>query len=281
MESIIIKCPAKINLSLDILGKRSDGFHEINTIMQTISLEDKVTIEKANEFSISVEGEDIPLDDNNIALKVAKIMFKDYNLKGGVKVHIKKNIPVAAGLAGGSTNAAGVIKGINSLFSLNLSKGEMKKVAEKVGSDVAFLIEEGTALCTGKGEKVTPLNSLVGHSVLIAKPSISISTKWVYNNLNLDKIKNRPINEILLECIKNNDIDTLSRNLVNVLETVTIPENIIIKDIKEVMMKHGALGSIMSGSGPTVFGIFKEDNINNCYNHLKKEFDQVYIVKMI
>lgn len=281
MESITLKCPAKINLSLDILGKRSDGFHEINTIMQTISLEDKVTIKKSNEFSVSVKGETLPLDDDNIALKVAKIMFNEYSIKGSVSIHIEKNIPVAAGLAGGSTDAAGVIRGINSLYNLNLSSDEMKKIAEKVGSDVSFFIDSGTALCTGRGEVITPLNPLVGYRVLIAKPPIGISTKWVYDNLNLDKIENRPNNDLILKYINENDITLLCENLINVLETVTIPENKVIEDIKKTMISYGALGSLMSGSGPTVFGIFKEDKVEDCYKYLKEKFEQVYMAKMI
>lgn len=280
MESITLNCPAKINLSLDILGKRNDGYHEIDTIMQTINLEDKVTIAKSKEFYLSVKGASLPLDDKNIALKVAKIMFSEFNLTGGVNIHIDKNIPVAAGLAGGSTDAAGVIEGINLVYNLNLSKEEMMCIAEKVGSDVPYLIEKGTALCKGRGEKVYPLNSLKGYNVLIAKPSISVSTKWVYDNLNTEKINKRPDNKVLLKCIEENNISMLSENLVNVLETVTIREYKIIDEIKNKMIEYGALGSLMSGSGPTVFGIFK-DNINKCYEDLKQNIDEVYKCKMI
>ena len=280
MDQIIIDCPAKINLSLDILGKREDGYHEISTIMQTISLYDKVKIKKSSDFSISVEGADLPLDDNNIALKVAKIMLKKYNIQGGVEINIEKNIPIAAGLAGGSSDAAGVILGINKIYNLNLSDNELMEVGALVGSDVSYLIKKGTALCTGRGEKVEILRSLTGYKVLIAKPNISVSTKWVYNNLNLKNIEKRPDTKLLLSSIENNDINSISKNLINVLETVTIPKYKVIEDIKKTMESYGSIGSIMSGSGPTVFGIFKDDSINNCFNELKKIYSEVYIAKV-
>ena len=280
MNQIIIDCPAKINLSLDILGKREDGYHEISTIMQTISLYDKVKIKKSNEFLISVEGANLPLDDNNIALKVAKIMLKKYNIKGGVEINIDKNIPIAAGLAGGSSDAAGVILGINKIYNLNLSDKELMEVGALVGSDVSYLIKRGTALCTGRGEKVEILKPLTGYKVLIAKPYISVSTKWVYDNLNLKNIEKRPDTNLLLNSIKNNDIDSISENLINVLETVTIPKYKVIEDIKKTMESYGSIGSIMSGSGPTVFGVFKDNSINNCFNELKKIYSEVYIAEM-
>lgn len=281
MESITLKCPAKINLSLDILGKRSDGYHEISTIMQTISLEDEVTITKSKEFSVNSNRGDIPLDDNNITLKAAKLMFEEFKIQGGISIYINKNIPVAAGLAGGSTDAAGVILGINKLFLLNASLEKMISIAEKIGSDVPYFLEKGTALCTGRGEIITQLNSLKDYYVLIAKPSIGISTKWVYDNLDLGKVEERPNMDTILNAVKNNDIETISKNLVNVLETVTINNYKIIDDIKKTMIEYGALGSLMSGSGSTVFGIFTDDSIKNCYNHIKKDIDEVYITKMI
>lgn len=281
MDSITLKCPAKINLSLDILGKRDDGYHEISTIMQTISLEDEVKIKKSNEFSVTSNREDIPLDDDNITLKAARLMFKEFKIQGGISIHINKNIPVAAGLAGGSTDAAGIILGINKLFLLNASLEKMISIAENIGSDVPYFLEKGTALCTGRGEVITQLNSLKDYYVLIAKPSIGISTKWVYDNLDLNKVEKRPNMDIILNAVKNNDIETISKNLVNVLETVTVHNYKIIDDIKKTMMEYGALGSIMSGSGSTVFGIFKDDSIENCYNHIKKEINEVYITKMI
>ena len=280
MDQIIIDCPAKINLSLDILGKREDGYHEISTIMQTISLYDKVKIKKSSDFSISVEGADLPLDDNNIALKSAKIMLEKYNIQGGVEINIEKSIPISAGLAGGSSDAAGVILGINKIYNLNLSDKELMEVGALVGSDVSYLIKKGTALCTGRGEKVEILRPLTGYKVLIAKPNISVSTKWVYNNLNLKNIEKRPDTNLLLNSIENNDINSISENLINVLETVTIPKYKVIEDIKKTMESYGSIGSIMSGSGPTVFGVFKDDSINNCFNELKKIYSEVYIAEM-
>ncbi|MEG0641235.1 MAG: 4-(cytidine 5'-diphospho)-2-C-methyl-D-erythritol kinase [Clostridium sp.] len=281
MESIVLKCPAKINLSLDILGKRSDGYHEINTVMQTISLEDKVTISKAIGFSISIKGAHLPTDDNNIAMKTAKIMFETFGISNGVDIHIEKHIPVAAGLAGGSTDAAGVIQGIDKLFELNLTKKQMFDIGRQVGSDVPYLIQKGTALCTGRGDIIKPLKTLIGFNVLIAKPRISVSTKEVYDNLKLNLINKRPNNDVILKCIEENNIQLLAQNLVNVLETVTIPIHKEIEDIKKIMMEHGALGALMSGSGPTVFGIFREENTKQCYDYLKSKLDEVYIAQML
>lgn len=280
MNEITIDCPAKINLSLDILGKREDGYHEISTIMQTISLYDKVKIKKSNDFRITVKGANLPLDDNNIALKIAKVMMKKYNIQGGVEINIEKNIPVAAGLAGGSSDAAGVILGINKIYDLNLSDNELMDIGALVGSDVSYLIKRGTALCTGRGEKVETLKSLTGHKVLIAKPNISVSTKWVYDNLNLKAIENKPNTKLLVSFIENNDIDSISKNLLNVLETVTITKYKVIDEIKNFMKNNGSIGSIMSGSGPTVFGIFKDDSINYCFNELKKVHSEVYMAEM-
>lgn len=281
MNSITVNCPAKINLSLDILGKRDDGYHEINTIMQTISLEDKITIKKACEFSISSNNKDIPLDDKNIALKAAKIIFNKASIEGGVEIYIEKNIPVAAGLAGGSSDAAGTILGINNLYSLNLSKEDMMEIANSIGSDITYLLERGTAFCTGRGEKVKKLKSLKDHFVLIARPDIDISTKWVYDNLNFINIKERPNNNLLIDAINRNDIKFISNNLVNVLENVTIDKYNIISDIKKEMMNSGALGALMSGSGASVFGIFKDkDTIERCYKELKNNLNDVYVTKM-
>lgn len=281
MDSITLKCPAKINLSLDVLGKRDDGYHEISTIMQTVSLEDKITIKKSNKFSIESNNKNIPLNDENIALKAAKLMFKKAKLQGGVSIYIEKNIPVAAGLAGGSSNAAGVILGINAIYSLNSSKKFMSEVASFIGSDIAYLLEKGTALCKGRGEIVEKLKPLRNHFVLIAKPDIDISTKWVYSNLNIDNIKKRPSNELLIDAIKRDDIEIVSNNLVNVLEEVTISKCNSIKGIKDIMINYGALGVLMSGSGPSVFGIFNEKDIKVCYEELRKDMTDVYITKMI
>lgn len=281
MESISVNCPAKINLSLDILGKRSDGYHEISTIMQTVSLEDKIVIRKSDKFSLESTKKNLPTDDTNIALKVAKLMFREFNIKGGLSIYIEKNIPIAAGLAGGSSNAAGVILGINELYDIKASKVDLRSIANLVGSDVSFLLDKGTALCTSRGENVRNLRNLKGYYVLIARPNIDISTKWVYENLDIKNIGERPNNNLLVKAIENDDINTISNNLVNVLERVTISKYEVIDSIKKKMINDGALGAIMSGSGASVFGIFNKDKIKTCYNDLRKEFSDVYITKMI
>lgn len=281
MNVLTLKSPGKINLSLDILSKRSDGYHEINTIMQTIDLYDVISIKKWPSIELSISDSSLPCDRGNIAYRVAEIMIDRYKIDSGVKIHIEKNIPIAAGLAGGSADAAGVIILMNKLFNLNLSDEEMMYIASLVGSDVSYLIKGGTCLCTGRGEVVHPISRFDGIKVLIAKPDTSVSTAEVYNNLNLKNITNRPNNDILLKAIKDKDINTLSKNLVNVLETVTIPIHPEINDIKKTMIEYGAIGSIMSGSGPTVFGIFIDDKINDCYNELSKSMKQVFITKTI
>ncbi|MEG1416082.1 MAG: 4-(cytidine 5'-diphospho)-2-C-methyl-D-erythritol kinase [Clostridium sp.] len=281
MDVLTYMSPGKINLSLDIISRREDGYHEINTIMQTIDLYDLISIQKWPHIELTITDDSLPCDEGNIAYRVASIIIDRYNLDSGVKIHIEKNIPNSAGLAGGSAYAAGLIININKLYNLNLSNDEMMGIGALVGSDVSYLILGGTCLCTGRGEKVKSLSSFKGINVLIAKPNVLVSTADVYKGLDLSKISLRPDNNILLNAINNKDINTLANNLVNVLETVTIPMHPEIDSIKKTMMKHGALGSIMSGSGPTVFGIFTDEGINSCYNELSKSMKQVYITKTI
>ncbi|MEF9952813.1 MAG: 4-(cytidine 5'-diphospho)-2-C-methyl-D-erythritol kinase [Clostridium sp.] len=278
---LTLKSPGKINLSLDILSRRSDGYHEIDTIMQTIDLCDVISIAKHSEIQLTITDSNLPVDEGNIAYKVASIIIDKYNLNSGVKIHIEKNIPVAAGLAGGSADAAGVIILMNKLFNLSLSDKQMMDIGAMVGSDVSYLIKGGTCLCTGRGEKVSQLKRLSGVNILIAKPNISVSTGDVYKGLNLDNIHRRPNNQVLFKAIENRDIDAIASNLVNVLETVTIPMHPEIEVIKNIMLEYGAKGSIMSGSGPTVFGIFTDGDIRGCYDKLSSSMKQVYITKTI
>lgn len=272
MNTIIVKGYGKINLSLDVIRKREDGYHEVEMIMQSINLHDKIYIKENREITVECNREWIPKGPGNIAYKAAKLILEKCGINKGVHINIIKNIPVAAGLAGGSADAAAVLKGINSMFSLSLKEGELMNLGKQVGADVPFCIKSGTMLAEGIGEKLTPLSAFNGVHILLVKPKVGVSTAWVYNNLNLDKLSKdmRPDNKLLIEAIKNKEIVTLCENMKNVLETVTVEKYPVINELKTRLIENGAIGSMMSGSGPTVFGIFKdEQGIQNAYKKMK------------
>ncbi|MBO7386617.1 MAG: 4-(cytidine 5'-diphospho)-2-C-methyl-D-erythritol kinase [Lachnospiraceae bacterium] len=257
MDIIKRKAYAKINLCLDVLGKREDGYHEVSMIMQTIGLSDDVTLRKQDEgISLSVNGADLPTDESNLAYKAAKLMIDTYEIKGGVKISLKKSIPVAAGLAGGSSDAAAVMLGMNELYNLGKTKDDLSTLGVKIGADVPYCIKGGTALAEGIGEKLTPLPEAPGATILIAKPDIAVSTKEVYTALNVKELKAHPDVDGMTKAIVRHDLDGVIERMGNVLENVTIKKFPVIDDIKQLMKEHGAENAIMSGSGPTVFGIF-------------------------
>lgn len=258
MNSISLPAPAKINIALDVLGKRSDGYHEVRMLMQQIKLQDTVFIERSeSSIDVSCNNPLVPQDCGNIAYKAAKLLLDSAGITSGIKIKIDKRIPMAAGLAGGSTDAAAVLKGINELFALGLSMEQLAQIGVKAGADVPFCIKGGTMLSEGIGEILTPVSPLQGVFLIVVCPHINVSTQWVYQQLRLDRISQRPDFELLLGAIGLRDIAKISANLVNVLETVTIEKYGIISDIKEKLVSAGALGSLMSGSGPSVFGIFE------------------------
>ncbi|HOM02656.1 MAG TPA: 4-(cytidine 5'-diphospho)-2-C-methyl-D-erythritol kinase [Acetivibrio sp.] len=259
MKSISLNAHAKINLSLDVIGKRQDGYHEVRMIMQTIALHDEVIVE-SKDAGIEVECDKpwVPGGSDNIAYKAANLMMERYKIESGVGIKILKRIPVAAGLAGGSADAAAVIKGMNELFSLNLDEAELMGIGKQVGADVPFCIKGGTMLSEGIGEKLTQIPSFQGVDIVLVKPKVGVSTAWVYNNLKLDKISSRPDTDLLIKAISDRNIVCLAQNMKNVLETVTIEKYEVINDIKNELLRLGALGSMMSGSGPSVFGIFED-----------------------
>lgn len=259
MRFIELEARAKINLSLDVLRKRPDGYHDLKMIMQTVALHDDVRVGTAREGVEVFCSTDLVLSGReNIAYKAAALLISHCGLKSGVRIEIEKKIPIAAGLAGGSTDAAAVLKGMNRLFSLGLSDTDLMVLGKRVGADVPYCIKGGTALAEGIGEVLTELTSMPRVEIVLVKPSISVSTPWVYKNLDLNRVNERPDTEKLIEAIKNRDITLLSRNMRNVLETVTGEEYPIISEIKGRLMELGAEGSMMSGSGPTVFGIFRD-----------------------
>ena len=283
MNSIQLKSRAKINLSIDVLGKREDGYHLVEMIMQTIDLFDKIKIFSLKEDTIIIESNslDIPLDSANIVYKAADLIKKQYNIKKGVKIIIEKNIPIAAGMAGGSSNAAAVLVGLNQLWQLNLSENKLKELGLKLGADVPFCIGGQTALAENIGEKLTKIDGLSENIfILVCKPELFVSTKEIYEEIDSKIIEKRPNNKLLIQLLKENKIQQIADNMYNVLEEVTREKYPVIKEIEKIMMENDALGSMMSGSGPTVFGLYRNrEDAENCKNKLLKKFSQVYIVK--
>lgn len=260
MSSIELKARAKINLSLDVTGKRADGYHEVKMVMQTVKLHDVVVLEPVQDgIEVVCNNRWIPSGPGNIAYKAAELLIDKCNIKSGIRIIIDKKIPVAAGLAGGSSDAAAVLKGMSRIFSLGLDEAELMSVGKQVGADVPYCIKGGTMLAEGIGELLTPLNPLPPTDVVLIKPRIGVSTAWVYKNLELDKIVTRPDTGMLIKAISDNKIEILAKNMTNVLETVTAKKYDIIKEAKERLIELGAIGSMMSGSGPSVFGIFVDN----------------------
>ncbi|WP_042678967.1 4-(cytidine 5'-diphospho)-2-C-methyl-D-erythritol kinase [Anaerosalibacter massiliensis] len=283
MDEFKIEAYGKINLALDVVGRRNDGYHDLNTIMQQIDLKDIITI-KSREKGIKIECNipEVPLNSSNLVYNAWDKMKEKSGLDRGAHIIIEKNIPVASGLAGGSTNAAAVLKGLNKLWRLNLSNEELMDIGVSIGADVPFCIVGGTALAKGIGEKLETLSSFSNKFILLANPGMPVSTTHVYEKLNIDGIKKKPNMDMLVQAVENDDLYFLAKNMENVLEEVTIKEFKEIKTIKEDMIKYGAIGSLMSGSGPTVFGIFdNEKDLIRCKNKLEKKVDKVIITKTI
>lgn len=282
MNSISLKSRAKINLSIDVIGKREDGYHIVEMIMQTIDLYDDIKLKELEEDNIIIKSECsyIPLNEDNIVYKAAKLIKEKMDIKKGIEIFIKKNIPVAAGMAGGSSNAAAVLVGLNELWELGLSKDELRDLGLKLGADVPFCIEGGTALAEGIGEKLTYIKGINKDvNILVCKPDIFVSTKEVYQSLDIKNIEKRPDNKLLIEKLKNDDIVSVSNNMVNVLEEVTSKKYSDIKVIEDIIAKNGAMGTMMSGSGPTVFGFFdNEEKAKRARVELLENYSQVYVV---
>ena len=265
-DTIALKALAKINLGLDVLGKRENGYHDVRMVMQTIYLYDNVTIsrrewkESSDEPQIQVQTNlfYLPVDENNLAYKAAKLLIDEFDIKEGISITLEKHIPVSAGLAGGSSNGAAVLVCVNKLFSLGLTEKELMERGVSLGADVPYCVMRGTVLAEGIGEILSPLPPLPPCYVLIAKPGISVSTKMVYEKLDAKVIEEHPDIDGILEGIESQDIGKVATSMGNVLEQVTIEAYPIIEEIKNAMKEAGALNAMMSGSGPTVFGIFTD-----------------------
>ena len=258
MDKLDLKALGKINLGLDVLGKRENGYHDVRMVMQTVYLYDQIRIEKRKEPGISLSTNLFYLPVNDLAYRAASLLMEEFHIKEGVKITLDKHIPVAAGMAGGSSNAAAVLFGINRMFSLGLSQKDLMERAVSLGADVPYCIMRGTVLAEGIGEILTPLPNMPKCHVLLSKPPISVSTKLVYEKLDsYDSIEHPDIDGII-KGLKDGDIKKVASSMGNVLENVTIEEHPVIEEIKNVMRKEGALNAMMSGSGPTVFGLFED-----------------------
>ncbi len=261
MKRIVEEAYAKVNLGLDVLSRRPDGYHEVRMIMQTIDLHDTVTLETRAEGGITIESgsSQLPNDSSNLAYRAAAMLMNEFDIHEGLHINIDKRIPIAAGMAGGSTDAAAVLRGVNDLFGLGLSIEELQHRGASLGADVPFCILGGCNLSEGIGEILTPLKGMPDYPMLIAKPPISVSTKWVYESLDLSEVIHPDI-DAQLSALESGDIDALCVNMGNVLESVTITKYDVITQIADIMRESGAIGAMMSGSGPTVFGIFSDEN---------------------
>ncbi len=257
---LTIKGNAKINLTLDVLYKREDGFHQVEMIMQSIDLADVLHLEerKTGNISIATTIARLPCDQRNLAYRAAALLKETYQVKNGVHIFLEKNIPVAAGLAGGSADAASVLLGLNQLWKLGLSTNELEVLGAKLGSDIPFCIKGGTVLATGRGELLQPLAEIKPCYIVLAKPPIGVSTAWVYRQYRGQDVKAHPDTLGVKSSLEQGDLTGVAKGLCNVLETVTIPVHPEIKKLKQSMMQYGAMASLMSGSGPTVFGLVEE-----------------------
>ena len=261
MDTIRLKARAKINLGLDVVRRREDGYHEVKMVMQMLRLYDQIDIEKTQESGIFVRSNlsFLPTDERNIAYKAAKVMIDQFGLEQGVIIRIEKHIPVAAGMAGGSTDCAAVLYGMNKLFGLRLNQKKLRELGVKLGADVPYCLMRQTALSEGIGEILTPISPLQDCPILIAKPSVSVSTRHVYEHLKLDEQTMHPDIDGIVTALADGDLYGVTDRMANVLETVTVPEHPVIDEIKKQMMASGAVNALMSGSGPTVFGIFDDE----------------------
>lgn len=258
-----LKAYGKINLALDVLRKREDGYHDVRMIMQTVGIYDQLELQVTRKPGIAVETNlsYLPVNENNLVYQAAKLLMDEFSVKSGIHITLRKFIPVAAGMAGGSSDAASVLFGVNKMFNLGLSREELMKRGVKIGADVPYCLLRGTALSEGIGEKLTPLPAMPQCRVLIAKPGISVSTKLVYENLNINARSRdcHPDIDGMIQAIQKQDLLGVAKKFGNVLELVTAEKYPVIEEIKAVMKKNGALNALMSGSGPTVFGLFTDE----------------------
>lgn len=278
------KAPAKINLTLDVLHKRPDGYHELKSVMTTVDLYDRLELSELQDDAVVIESQVgiIPVDEKNLAYQAASLVKEHFGIQKGVHIKLDKHIPVSAGLAGGSSDAAATLRGLNRLWQLDLSIEELKRLGEEIGSDVPFCVQGKTALATGRGEQLTPLPSPPHCWVILAKPAVNVSTAEIYRRLDLQAIVERPQTEWLIEALERKDYKAMCASLGNVLESSTLPLYPQVEQLKSCMIRLGADGVLMSGSGPTVFGLVqKESKARSIYNGLRGFCKQVYVVRLL
>lgn len=275
MNQIKIRARAKINPALDVVGKRQDGYHDLKMLMQTVNLCDNLTITKTTKKGLWLTSNLswLPCDERNLVYKAAQLIMENYSIDAGVSIELEKKIPAAAGLAGGSADCAATLIGMRNLFKLNISEEQLMNMGKELGADVPYCIMRGTALAEGIGEILTPLPPFPSTFVLLAKPPINVSTPAVFKEFELDKVEKKPDIDGIIECIKNNDLQGICDKMCNVLETVTVKNYPVVAQVKKAMVDFGAMGSLMSGSGPTVFGFFKtyEQGIN-ALKHIRSTY---------
>ena len=281
MESIRLKARAKINIGLDVIGRSENGYHYVRMVMQTVGLYDRIIMTRIPEEEIRIKTNIgfLPVNENNLVYKAIMLMKNKYKLDGGIEVDLNKFIPVAAGMAGGSSDATCALFGMNRLFELNVPMRELMKLGVEIGADVPYCLMRGTALAEGIGEKLTRLPDMPFCHILIAKPPVNVSTKLVYEKLDNTDVKLHPDIDGIIEAIKLKDVALVASRMGNVLESVTVPLYPVIDSIKKDMIEHGAMNAMMSGSGPTVFGIFPdEQSMTACQQFLRQkgEARQVY-----
>ncbi|MFD0870353.1 4-diphosphocytidyl-2-C-methyl-D-erythritol kinase [Chlamydia abortus] len=278
------KAPAKINLSLDVLYKREDGYHEVEMVMTMVDLADRLEMQELSRDTIIISSQAgyIPLDEKNLAFQAAKLIKERYNVHKGVYIHLDKKIPVAAGLAGGSSDAAATLRGLNRLWNLGIPARELMELGAELGSDVPFCVMGGTALASGRGEKLEPLPSPPQCWVILAKPPINVSTGEVYGKLKASEIEHHPSIPDMLQSIRSGRFDLLCRSLGNVLENITFELYPEVRQLRDSMQRMGADGVLMSGSGPTVFGLVsKFSKAAKIYNGLRGFCKEVYAVRLL
>jgi 4-diphosphocytidyl-2-C-methyl-D-erythritol kinase len=280
LDELKIKARAKINLSLDVVDKREDGYHELEMVMQQIDLYDVLTFKKSDDIIIACDNPYVPNDERNIVHKIVEKVQTYKNIKKGLTIHIEKNIPVSAGLGGGSTDAAATLVAYNRLYDLKLTREEMIDISKAIGADIPFFFYGGCCLAKGIGEKLTPIQGFNKGWLVISKPNIGISTKEVYGDLDYRLIVDHPETDQMIAAVNQDNIYQIAKYLSNVLEPVVFKRQIIVEKIKNKMSDYGALGALMSGSGPSVFGIFKDyDAGKNAYRNLKKVYNETYLIK--